>query len=477
MAYAEGNTDRENDPTKLLIICRSTHEAEVRRLITRFAYNDWQNQSKIQVRAINERRRFFHKLRSLGNEIDTMIPPHSFERVLFVEMPVPQIPWGNRAHRKLTLHEFGQDIKHLLFGCQCHWRNEIQEKLNGFDFQQFSEKDVEQWLKQFEIFGTGTGKRWIGESLLRGFDFWSTSRLCGELFGKPEEFELQRWLNGADIVVCDDPTRGGSGAKIASACKNFLGSDETRRKLKTLPEFDSACQTGVLNASALKVLLIEDCLLSGSQCIDRIRDTRLKDVSALEIRCGVVTAFGAERVKEFSKSLNISNVWIAPPKGGVIQNLSEDAAAALAKGRSLSGWLSLSMKSPILDGIALRTRPFLNSDEVEHARRFCTHICRCLVAERLRRLGEAEGAVIRAVEKNGLGKSNLGLLLAFAHRVPDGSLPLFSYSGRVVFENKSCDWKPLFSPRPIPARDKTSPMQQPLPGEDFTTAGFTPFDI
>ena len=196
-----------------------------------------------------------------------------------------------------------------------------------------------------------------------------------------------------------------------------------------------------------RLLLFEDALLTGDECIKSIKEFEkvgaLREGIELSFRHAVATRYGMLRVSAFLQQLSFKSVRICDP-GEWIENISD--SGELERNVGLFD-TNLRLRDPrfIRCGLNAIGRDVVPAADREKANRFCEAIGEQLMRDRFRLLPNQNAIDFEGkVEETRLGWHNLGLMLGFVHGIPDATLSLFRLGGTVEIDGRQVPWKPLF---------------------------------
>ena len=211
---------------------------------------------------------------------------------------------------------------------------------------------------------------------------------------------------------------------------------------------------------ARKILLMEDCLVTGTEIIRLFQSLPAEALRLhrIDMKFAVGTESGKRKLETYLRSNGFSNVQILVPNEGLIQNLT-GAGKVLPDGSLFGSDGELVNPSEhVYSGIQMRARGFFNKTQRTNIVSMCKSISAPLMRLHLQRMNWEAEKIEAILPRWELGFSGLGLLLAFAHGIPKPALPLLWIEGNISVEHlgyrKRGDWIPLF-PRPLQERVTT----------------------
>ena len=303
-----------------------------------------------------------------------------------------------------------------------------------------SPPQLDVWLHQFERLRAG----WIGAALMRLLDFWPDCKISEALFEPKlphQRDDGDDLLKTYDLILYNDPSRGKSAAVVARYVKTKWGIQD---KVKSLPE---ALSTPGTNR---KILFLEDCIMTGTECIALLKDPQMKTMLSgdeIDFKFAIGTQYGISRVEAFLSRSGLERVSIIKPRMGLIDNLTREAVNASFRGSIFNANDELvDAERYLIDGITLRGCKLINATKRSHVMHFCRLVGKQLMLSNYIRGGHDAAVANELAAQHALGFGNMGLLLAFAHGLPDNILPLFRLAGTVSHDGHCVDWVPLFQP-------------------------------
>jgi hypothetical protein len=279
----------------------------------------------------------------------------------------------------------------------------------------------------------------MGKSLLQMLDFWPVTRVADALFAPHEG---SNWHDDYDYIAYNDPSKGGSGSVIA----RLLAKRQPDLKDKTfsLPELADALRK---EQRKHRILFLEDCIMTGDECIGHLRNHLVEIASCNNIafKFAIRTEYGTLRLRNYIRRMGFNQVSVIESPLGYIKNLSSDSHTLMQSDQLFdeAGRL-LNPGKNLINGIELCGKRFLSVDQRRNLCRFCRTVGKQLMFHYFQAKGDSAAAANDKAGENSLGFGDLGLMIAFAHGVPDNSLPLFRCGGEVSVNGQTVNWIPLF---------------------------------
>jgi hypothetical protein len=431
---------------KLLIVCLRSETSKVRQIISSHTVLDWERLGEIKLLPIPDNFRcnkltgIRHRIlvRDVLREINTFAPPHLAIRVIIVG----HIP-GDFSNYSGVLRFFNiapsykifdEILPPILKGISLDWKTKITNNLRHFN----NPPQINTWLKQFEVLD----KEWIGQSLLQLLDFWPDHKICEALFEadiRTDNSNGEDFLSRYDLIVYNDTSQGKSAAVISRYIKNKWGFND---KIKSLPH---AIQ---LEPKGQRILFFEDCIMTGTECMNLFKDKNFAMLLSnhIDFKFAVGTQYGLSRFATYIKRTNLhETISIIQPRMGHIQNLTSLGIRAFKDNNLFdTNYELIDRNNHLINGIILKTDTFFNASQRARILHFCETIGEQLMMNNLQRSGYEATLAIEMASKHCFGFGNLGLLVAFAHSIPDNLIPLFRLGGKVFYRGKHVEWLPLF---------------------------------
>jgi len=434
---------------KLLVVCLRSDLSKIRQIISGHTALDWEKSGEIKLLPVADhlRRDCFKQVRhrivekGLLEKIEALVPPTMPIRVIVVGHINEH--FQNRQsnlrifHKVPTNKEFNNILPLILEAASLNWKTLISNHLQHYS----SPPQIDAWLKQFELLGKG----WVGQALLQLLDFWPDHRICEALFepsNHPTYSKIRDWLDAYDLVVYSDPSRGKSSAVVARYIKGKWGVHD---KIQSLP---NALK---LPKEKRHILYFEDCIMTGTECMELVKKSGLENIletSTIDFKFAVGTQYGLSRLETFIRRKNIQNkICIIRPTIGYINNLTENGLQAFKADRLFNSDYEVDNREKyIISGINLNGAKHFNSTQRDQLIFFCRDIGRQLMFRDFIAKDWDANVANEKANDNCFGFGNLGLLIAFAHALPDNLIPLFRLGGEVNYDGKSIEWVPLFRP-------------------------------
>lgn len=389
------------------------------------------------------------KKKVLGR-ISNFAPSGSAVRVLVARSTRIAVPAESDDTRWIgqfrSCENLDQILPNILRNCGLDWRSEIESGLKHYF--QYEPGRLELWLQQFFQFErldseTDLAPRekqkfgWIGDALLKMIDFWPMARVIDSLAiseGKSD------WLDGYDIISHKDPSKGGSGAIIARLLAK--SRPDLKAKFVPLPHMKEK-----LRPDGTRILFLEDCIMTGYECISLLRSD-FKEIALshnIDFKFATCTAYGLFRLDHYIRRGRIQNVKVIKSASGFFDNISPEGhdRAKIDQLFDDSDKLKPHGKQ-LLTGIDVLGKTFLSTDQRRNLDRFCRTVGRQLMFHHFQSRGDSAAQANDRASENALGFGDMGMTVAFAHGVPDNTIPLFRCAGEVSLNGKVVDWLPLF---------------------------------
>ena len=189
--------------------------------------------------------------------------------------------------------------------------------------------------------------------------------------------------------------------------------------------------------------------MTGEQCIRLLRE-EMAGIAAkndIHFKFAIGTAYGIARLKHHLTRNGLAKVSVIEPAVGFIPNLTPEALRLAERGTLFDAQGRIQARERhLISGINLRAKMILNmnADHRQGAQRFCRYVGNQLMFYHFQSTGESPERAVELAQENALGFHDLGLLVAFAHGVPDNTIPLFRCGGKVSVDGLTVDWVPLF---------------------------------
>jgi hypothetical protein len=441
---------------RVVVVCVHSSEPRVRETIT---YNcpDWETSGDIAVVAIPPQWR--RVTPEVSRRLEAIAPKSAgLVQVVMLDSLESATPIGQeeddlrRVTRIPALDGFVKKFPTVLQGVGLDWLTTVERKLYKWRHgtQSVDKARINLWLKQFDQLGS---HRWIGEALLKVFDFWPENRLLASVALTAETLSVFD-------RVCFHQRQSGKSADVLAN----LFAKQIRPLNPNFPDIadlyavlsDGTAQTG------RHILFIEDGLFSGTEMSKLLSDLlglegppgrrqkipKLEDLSVLQrtritLLFPVATSFGVARLESFLAANGLSNIDISPCSQ--FEVLTTAGQQAWTDKKFFDSTIRNSCVNP--DEYFIRV-PFQNmavwksSEKSLYGMSFCSRVGYQLFRQYLKRRGH-EWPDLK-IQRCGLGMYGMGLAFAFAHSVPKATLPLFWAAGPVDYDGKTINWVPLF---------------------------------
>jgi hypothetical protein len=449
-----GRDSAEKPVAKVLIVCLKTAEAGVHKIVEAQAARGWGSQGQISILPINDH---FSRYRDENSaRINKAAPRQTGARVVILGKVEHREVFGKaRDNRSLntyaSLLELREGLPAILRQSSLDWQSDTVGKLYAYDHGVIDPRHVEMWLNQFERFGVS----WIGERLLRCFDFWPPARLIKVLGLSQNE------LSAFDCICVNRKRIGKSADVLSNLLKKHIRSLGLKLPIEDFHEtFSDQKRIEVFNS----ILFVEDCLLTGTEMTNFFHallnephpsgrklnmpclpDPKTLWTKRIQLRFPVSTSLGVFRLNDFIKRRSLENVVVTCLPEGQIEVLTAAGQVALREGVFFDPDTSVT-NCPNDAGQHIAAQAFRgdwgNSGKDERAKQFCAAAGSQLFELYLQKMGWPWPRKKR--EPCCFGMLGLGLVLAFAHSVPKASLPLFWMDGPVKWDGRTLDWTALF---------------------------------
>lgn len=435
--------DETHKTARLLIVCLKSDVQRIRSIVDQNAADDWERSGEISLVPVVDR----FVIDSKGNklhervegrsriisEIDRLAPSAEGARILIVGSLRNVALITRDDFRAFTLIDscevLSQGLPPILRQAGLDWFSRKMEHLSHYHWDMSGQ--VNRWLDQFQELRIG----WAGSALLRVLDFWPVTRLGNALIRPPAPASSSDWLDPYDYVTYGDPTTGKSSAIISRYLRNRFPQLSTRFSPLNLVKAEQG----------KRILYFEDCLMTGSECIEVIKASKHLSQAgcAIDLKFGTGTQYGIERVKNFLRRNELSAVNLISSPDAFISNLNSEAIDRANRGRLFSDTDNL-IGGGIIPGLKLAGTRTLTSDQRKNLLYICRQLGKQLMFSYFQGFQHEPAQAAELAAEHSLGFGNMALVTAFAHGVPDNILPVIRCAGTVSFEDRRCDWKPLF---------------------------------
>ncbi len=472
-----GEAKGELSSIKLLVVCLRTEENDVRSAISRHAATGWERRGEIHLITVADRLRSLagssrftddepgervrrHQVTAdpaeTNQRIDGLVPRGSAARVIVVgEIGIRRSAGDNRDFRPVsTCRRFEESLPAFLQASKLDWRTQTVQDLGHYHSFSIGVGEVEEWLEQFR----SLEKEWIGAALLKLLAIWPSNTVCEELFtpvlnkgvrGKPPK--AKDWLDSYEHIIHNDVSHGASSTVILRFLKTRWGD----RFLASVKPIDALPKLNVTEGT--RILFLEDCIMTGQEAIETLKRaeiTQALERGSVDFKVAVATRWGIERVRAYAALAGLGGAFVLEPRSGLIENLSQQGEGALKRGelfRTGPGQ-PVCVEGHVVCGVNIAAKGAFNRTERLELVRFCRTIGKQLMFHHFLANGYPADEASDQGGRQCFGFGNLGLLLVFAHGVPDNTIPLFWLGGEVSYEGHVFEWSPLFPQPALPQR-------------------------
>ncbi|MGO8929782.1 MAG: hypothetical protein ACLQU3_23190 [Limisphaerales bacterium] len=353
-----------------------------------------------------------------------------------------------------TCRRFEESLPAFLQASKLDWRTQTVQDLGHYHSFSIGVGEVEEWLEQFR----SLEKEWIGAALLKLLAIWPSNTVCEELFtpvlnkgvrGKPPK--AKDWLDSYEHIIHNDVSHGASSTVILRFLKTRWGD----RFLASVKPIDALPKLNVTEGT--RILFLEDCIMTGQEAIETLKRaeiTQALERGSVDFKVAVATRWGIERVRAYAALAGLGGAFVLEPRSGLIENLSQQGEGALKRGelfRTGPGQ-PVCVEGHVVCGVNIAAKGAFNRTERLELVRFCRTIGKQLMFHHFLANGYPADEASDQGGRQCFGFGNLGLLLVFAHGVPDNTIPLFWLGGEVSYEGHVFEWSPLFPQPALPQR-------------------------
>lgn len=437
------------EDVRILVVCLASQEQKASEIIAKHAPVDWQAIGAVRVLSVKDRFRRFKS--ELARKIDEVARPSRATRVLVLAPLEPPTKVDFKDVRIFeaisSLKRFARVASPILRQSGTDWFTHAVDNLKGWQHGEITRNHVESWLRNFELAGN---QRWIGERLLRGFDFWSSHRWLSTLNLEPTilvDFDK----------VCVNRHRPG---KSADALANLVTKRLRAMRIGNLEvsDFYETLENGV---PGTRIIYIEDGLFSGTETLSlfnsllgRVPPDRKPKVPPLtdsknlwdnkiHLVFPTATTLGIARLEDFLDANGLSNITFEVSPFGRVEVFTPDGRDAFLRQAFFAD-----RNLPADPSNHLIVQTFQNSIfwVDDRQREVAIEYCRSVGDQLFRNyLGWMNYKwPEEKIRPCALGMFGLGLNLGFAHSIPKATLPLFWMGGKVSYGGKKVRWTPLF---------------------------------
>ena len=206
-----------------------------------------------------------------------------------------------------------------------------------------------------------------------------------------------------------------------------------------------------------RILFLEDCIMTGQEAIETLKRPEITQAlgqGSVEFKVAVATRWGIERVRAYAALAGLRGAFILEPRSGLIENLSQQGEGALKRGELFRTGAGQPVcdEGHVVCGVNIAAKGAFKHTERLELVRFCRTIGKQLMFHHFLANGYPADEANEQGGRQCFGFGNLGLLLVFAHGVPDNTIPLFWLGGEVSYEGRVFEWSPLFPQPALPQR-------------------------
>ena len=444
--------------TRLAIVCLGSAESRVRAAIGSLGRADWNQKNELQLVVVHEAP--FGNIASHAKvpatevleQVNVVAPMGEAARIVLVgRVRFPPLAEGDvrSVLRIPTIRRFEAALPALLKQAGLDWMSRTILSLGHYHQAVIDASVVQRWLEQFDrVKESGHSKGWIGRALLKLLDVIPSGEVGEALLRRPHDFEAggiplsTDWMKSYKKIVCWETSGPRSSALVSRYVSKRLG--EPMRRL--------ICDFSEIRADDLNggpILILEDCLMTGTECVKRIKEliplVEQSTRAQIDFRYAVTTAFGLCRVRSFLQRKGISAIRVLDSDRPTIDNLTAQGVVAASVDKLFDEQNEvIAPAENVIHGFTLRARGTFDTGQRNQILHFCRIVGEQLMRQYLPTIGVAAVNAADIARNVPFGLDNLGLVLAFAHGVPDGTLPVFWVGGEVSVGSEKFTWAPLF---------------------------------
>lgn len=440
--------------TVMVIILPERRVASVEVLLDKFATSDWRMSDtifllKIDDQYISSKGHIAASVKRQCKAYELDDPIKSVRYLVFHELnfsPKTTINWIKSAeyitsvsYKLLASHMLESRLKEW----GMHWRQVAVSEIKKWQFDDLSDEDIANWLKQFDKVSGGTN-RWVGELLLRNFKVWSSEQFASAL----QEGEVFQSLIAQPCIIRYE--NGKSADSISTILRkrvlHLMGDSEIKDYRSFMEEdndlgcyvFEDGVFTGIEMSDLFHSLMGENGFSKCEPLTDPFRLKRRKTV----IKFAIGTDIGLHRVRATVKKLDLAieiaagnEIEVLTPAGK--SNLDADCLYEQdAHGKDV-------LRSADNDIVPQAFTDVRWGERRTTAITFCKKIGIELFGSYLQKKKKSWSD--ERISDCALGAGNMALLFSFAHSLPKSTLPVFWCHGTVSDQNgRDFVWKPLF---------------------------------
>jgi hypothetical protein len=361
------------------------------------------------------------------------------------------------------LDDFRRNISVELTKYGLDWESNLLSQFRNSSFN-VSRQRMETYLSQFKQLDCLE----FGRDLLRLIDIWPQHKILEQLTGYDESGKLInteekriKWMESFDAIVFFDNGLCASSGSVSHLLKTNYGDLVEKKAFTVESLFEKLGGNNKGPINGLKILFIEDGLLTGTEAGRFVNRIKAVQPSFFESNyCLFRFAFGT-RYGIIKLESICCGCYISIPGDGVVENLSVDAVARLARNGSLDDRRPPSGRTwtvPQLLSKAREHRLLFPRKRLDHFASFFSALGRELIEPKVHARTAADGW--SPADKHAVfpfynfGWSGLGLTTLFYHSAPAPLVPALRYGGPIKIrlsrkgEPREMDWMPLIE-RPM----------------------------
>jgi len=437
---------------ELLIVCPTSYEERVKRLLYSKVPYTWEQEGKIKVFTIpNNRindsifvtRHILDWIKGVGKKI----------HIISLDLSVNSGRLTRRSYltREISIRSFERrTLPDTLIALGLDWLSQIELLLrNSWHHGEIEREHIEAWIKQFDKYGDGA---WVAEGLLRLLEFWSDSRIIDSL-----KINLEG-LKDFDCVAVNRHLRAGKSADaIASLVQKRLDSARLEGIQSNVWDFRAAIEQPEIN----QILFVEDCLITGNE-MTRIFMALLGDEDPfgnkkaepltnkdslygkkISLRFAVVTNGGVAYLKRFLYLKGLTNIEIDLNGTLQIKTLTSWGLSCIENDVLYDqDDCVIDLDKNIIRDSFSKLSIWKTPEKADKAMHFCAEVGRQLYEKYLDKRNKK--MIEKKLNESALGIRSLALALVFSHSIPKETLPLFWMEAPITRNKKDFFWLALF---------------------------------
>ncbi len=455
--------------TRLVIVCLGSAEDRVRIAVGSVGRAGWEGSNDLKLIVIRDRvhdtplgntaRQVREPASEVLEQVNVNAPRGEAARIVLVEgVPFPMLPEGDvrSVLRIPTIAQCEAALPALLRQAGLDWMARTILTLGHYHQAVIDAAAVQRWLEQFDRIkeegrhskGRRRSKGWIGRALLKLLDVIPSGEVGDALLRPPHDLVNRQttgataWMNAYKKIVCWETSGVRSSALVSRYVLKRLG-EPMRGLICSFEQIQPA------DLAEGPILFLEDCLMTGTECVKRIKTLRplIQQSGQVQIdfRFAVTTAFGISRVRSLLLREGIAGIRILDSDFPTIGNLTPQGSIAASADRLFDGQNNIVAPAEnVINGLTLRAKGVFDDGRRNQILRLCRIIGEQLMRQYLPTIGVPLGNAADIARRVPFGLDNLGLVFAFAHGVPDGTLPVFWVGGEVSIGSEKFTWVPLF---------------------------------